>query len=70
MQFRPTARKHCIRRRLLFEGVPPFPVTAPTVVDAEGAGLSAKPPNAAIWRRHAARGGHDHHGFEGRNRDD
>ena len=54
MQFRPTARKHCIRRRLLFEGMPPFPVTAPTVVDAEGAVLSAKPPNAAIWRQHAA----------------
>ena len=53
-----------------FRGGAPFTVTTPTGVDAEGAGLSAKPPVAAIWRRHATRGGHDHHGFEGRNRDD
>ena len=38
-----------------------FPVTTPTVVDAEGAGLSSKPPDAIIWRRHATRSGHDHH---------
>ena len=43
MQFRPTARKHCIRRWLLFEGRALFPVTAPTVVNAEGAVLLVNP---------------------------
>ena len=59
------AAKHCCRNWLLFEGGAPFPVAAPTVVDAEGEGISVKSPIATIWRRHAARGGHDHHGFDG-----
>ena len=64
------AAKHCCRNWLLFEGGAPFPVAAPTVVDAEGAELSGKPLVATTRRRHAARGGRDHQGVDGRNRDD
>ena len=51
-------------------GGAPFPVAAPSVVDAEGAELSGKPLVATTRRRHAARGGRDHQGVDGRNRDD
>ena len=64
------AAKHCCRNWLLFEGGAPFPVAAPTVVDAEGAELSGKPLVATTRRRHAARGGRDHQGVDRRNRDD
>ena len=60
------AAKHCCRNWLLFEGGAPFPVAAPTVVDAEGAELSGKPLVATMRRRHAARGGRDHQGVDGR----
>ena len=64
------AANHCIRRWLLCEGWAPFPVAAPTVVNAGGAGLSEKPLVATIRRQHAARDGHDQNGIDGKNRDD